>query len=271
MPTPVNTEIANQSKVDVVINSTSHTERHGQLGRRRRARHRRGQPVLRARGGRHLRGGGYWTDVKVKEKDLPSLVGTIGLPLSRRISRAPASRSARPPADTASCRSRSRTSRSRACRCGTSTSAGTRTTTARSRRRTWRRSPSPSSTATSRAAEARSGRCRRPGSNPRSATRASRSGSRSPSTRAARARAGAAVPAGRRRGQDREPRRGRLQPELRDAPELGQVRRLLLAPVADPRLQRREPGQPGPHHERAPLGRLPDAGRRVLRDAPVRR
>ena len=78
-----NSEIANQAKLDVVINSDAATTRTTPTyGRRRRER--RWTPVLQSRGRpeRSLLGGGQWTDVSVKERNLPSLFGSIGLPLS---------------------------------------------------------------------------------------------------------------------------------------------------------------------------------------------
>ncbi len=89
-----NTQIANQANVDVAINSTSYDDNtdysddyDGSAGTTL------GDPCY-----NHPKsppasdnispGGGQWTDVKVKERDLPSLFGGIGLPLSRNGARA---------------------------------------------------------------------------------------------------------------------------------------------------------------------------------------
>ena len=82
-----NTEIANQDNVDVVINSDSpsydddsdYTD--GLVGDR-------ADPCYQHAGDDISPAGGFWTDVKVKERDLPSLFGLIGLPLSRNPARA---------------------------------------------------------------------------------------------------------------------------------------------------------------------------------------
>ena len=87
MPTPVNTELANQSKVDVVINSTSHTNDTDNSDGGGALNTVAGSPCY-AHAADDISAAGYWTDVKVKEKDLPSLVGTIGLPLSQNLARA---------------------------------------------------------------------------------------------------------------------------------------------------------------------------------------
>ena len=79
--TPVNTETANQANLSVYINSTSYDAAMNDGG---------GpcfnhpadpnDPISPA--------GGYWTDVKVKERDLGSFFGSLGIPLSRNIARA---------------------------------------------------------------------------------------------------------------------------------------------------------------------------------------
>ena len=82
-----NTQIANQAKVDVAINSNSPTYNDntdytdGRVGDR-------GDPCYNHPGDAISPSGGYWTDVKVKERDLPSLFGAVGLPLSRNGARA---------------------------------------------------------------------------------------------------------------------------------------------------------------------------------------
>ena len=87
MPTPVNTELANQSKVDVVINSTSHTNDTDNSDGGGALNTVAGSPCY-SHAADDISAAGYWTDVKVKEKDLPSLVGSIGLPLSQNLARA---------------------------------------------------------------------------------------------------------------------------------------------------------------------------------------
>ena len=82
-----NTEIANQANLDVVINSsdpnytddTDYTDGGGSSAL--------GNPCALHRTGDDI-APGHWTDVRVKERDLPSLVGTIGLPLARNGARA---------------------------------------------------------------------------------------------------------------------------------------------------------------------------------------
>ena len=82
-----NSEIANQSNVDVVVNSgnadynddTDYTDG-GVLNV--------ASPCYDHAGDDISPGGGQWTDVRVKERDLPSLFGALGLPLSRNGARA---------------------------------------------------------------------------------------------------------------------------------------------------------------------------------------
>jgi hypothetical protein len=83
-----NTEIANQSKLDVMINSdnandytddTDFTD--GGVGNV-------ANPCFPHATGDDVSAPGYWTDVKVKERDLPSLFGGFGQLLSRNIARA---------------------------------------------------------------------------------------------------------------------------------------------------------------------------------------
>ena len=79
--TPVNTETASQANLNVWINSTSYDSATPDGG---------GpcfnhpadptDPISPA--------GGYWTDVKVKERDLASFFGSLGIPLTRNIARA---------------------------------------------------------------------------------------------------------------------------------------------------------------------------------------
>ncbi len=88
-----NTEIARQdpdqtkNKVDVVINSTSHTDDTDNSDGGGALNTVAGSPCY-AHAADDLYAAGYWTDDKVKERDLPSLVGAIGLPLSRNLARA---------------------------------------------------------------------------------------------------------------------------------------------------------------------------------------
>ena len=82
-----NSEIANQANVDVVVNSgnpdynddTDYTDG-GALNV--------ADPCFSHAGDDISPGGGQWTDVRVKERDLPSLFGALGLPLSRNGARA---------------------------------------------------------------------------------------------------------------------------------------------------------------------------------------
>jgi Putative Flp pilus-assembly TadE/G-like len=77
---PYNTEIANQANVNVVLNSTSYTAgTDGSDG---------GGPCFRHAGDEISPSGGYWMDVRVQERDLPSLFGPFGMPLSRNTARA---------------------------------------------------------------------------------------------------------------------------------------------------------------------------------------
>jgi Flp pilus assembly protein TadG len=83
-----NTEIANQSKLDVMVNSptsanytddTDYTD--GGVGNV-------ANPCFKHTLGDDLSAPGYWTDVQVKERDLPSLFGGFGRLLSRNVARA---------------------------------------------------------------------------------------------------------------------------------------------------------------------------------------
>jgi Putative Flp pilus-assembly TadE/G-like len=83
-----NTEIANQSKLDVIVNSptsanytddTDYTD--GGAGNV-------ANPCFKHTVGDDLSAPGYWTDVQVKERDLPSLFGGFGRLLSRNVARA---------------------------------------------------------------------------------------------------------------------------------------------------------------------------------------
>jgi Putative Flp pilus-assembly TadE/G-like len=85
-----NSEIANQSKLNVNINSTSYTDNTDYSDDGDGSPTNIGDPCY-----NHPQnqdpfspGGGQWTDVKVKERDLPSLFGSIGLPLSRNTAEA---------------------------------------------------------------------------------------------------------------------------------------------------------------------------------------
>ena len=83
-----NTEITNQANLDVVINSndpdytddTDYSDGGGSPPQ--------GNPCYLHPTGDDISAGGQWTDVRVKERDLPSLFGSIGLPLSRNGARA---------------------------------------------------------------------------------------------------------------------------------------------------------------------------------------
>jgi hypothetical protein len=85
-----NTEIATQSSVDVMINSdnsrnyannSDYTDADGGVGAIV------ANPCV-VHPADDISKAGHWTDVKVKERDLPSLFGGIGLPLPRNIARA---------------------------------------------------------------------------------------------------------------------------------------------------------------------------------------
>jgi hypothetical protein len=85
-----NTEIATQSNVDVMINSdttrnymnnSDYTDADGGVGAVV------ANPCY-VHPADDISKAGHWTDVKVKERDLPSLFGGIGLPLPRNIARA---------------------------------------------------------------------------------------------------------------------------------------------------------------------------------------
>ncbi len=87
-PSLRNTEVANQARLDVVINSndpnytddTDYTDGGGSPGF--------GTPCALHAIGDDISAPGHWTDVRVKERDLPSLFGGIGLPLARNMARA---------------------------------------------------------------------------------------------------------------------------------------------------------------------------------------
>ena len=85
----VNTQIANQSKLDVAVNSTSYDDNtdysddYDGLTTTNI-----GDPCYLHLTGDNISAPGYWTDVKVQEKDLPSLFGGVGLPLSKNGARA---------------------------------------------------------------------------------------------------------------------------------------------------------------------------------------
>ena len=77
---PMNTEIADQTKLDVLVNSNGYgAATDGSDG---------GDPCFDHAGDDVSPGGGQWTDVRVVERDLPSLFGVFGLPLSRNGARA---------------------------------------------------------------------------------------------------------------------------------------------------------------------------------------
>ena len=80
-----NNEIANQAQLDVMINSPDYTNDndYNDYGGTLKL----GNPCY-LHPGDDISAAGYWTDVKVKERDLPSLFGGFGLPLARNIARA---------------------------------------------------------------------------------------------------------------------------------------------------------------------------------------
>ena len=84
-----NSEIANQANLDVAINSTTYDDNtdysddyDGNPATRL------GNPCFKHTTGDDISAPGYWTDVKVKERDLPSLFGSVGLPLAKNGARA---------------------------------------------------------------------------------------------------------------------------------------------------------------------------------------
>ena len=94
LPTALyNASIANQSKLDVVVNSTTYTDDtdyNDDNGSTTPVNPALGDPCFaHAAGNDNISpGGGHWVDVRVKENDLPSLLGSIGLPLLRNTARA---------------------------------------------------------------------------------------------------------------------------------------------------------------------------------------
>lgn len=79
--TPANTETANQANVSVLVNSTSYDAASSDGG----------GPCFNHPADPNdpvSPNGGYWTDVKVKERDLNSFFGSLGIPLPRNIARA---------------------------------------------------------------------------------------------------------------------------------------------------------------------------------------
>ena len=183
---------------------------------------------------------GHWTDVRVKERDLPSLFGSVGLPLSRNGARArieirPAISGHQflPLAVPNNVITKVQvryydecTSRPDAARDARSRAAPTAT---RAPSRAW----------------ARSGASRTAGvGDPHPGVH--------PHAPDATARLRPGVPARRRRGADREPRRDRLQRQHVRAAPRDAVRRLLLTALADPHLERRQRRQPGADRRRPP-------------------
>ena len=91
LPTQLyNAEIANQTKLDVIINSDSSNNYTDDTDLTDGGAGNVATPCFNHTGDPEgiSPGGGQWTDVKVKERELPSLFGSIGLPLSRNIARA---------------------------------------------------------------------------------------------------------------------------------------------------------------------------------------
>jgi len=75
---PVNTETANQSNVEVFINSTSEDATISDGG----------GPCFKHAPDAISPAGGYWVDVRAKERNLNSFFGSIGIPLTRNLARA---------------------------------------------------------------------------------------------------------------------------------------------------------------------------------------
>jgi putative Flp pilus-assembly TadE/G-like protein len=89
VPAPLrNTEIANQGNLDVVVNSndpdynddTDYTDGGGTPPQ--------GNPCYLHTTGDDISSPGHWTDVRVKERNIPSLFGSVGLPIARNGARA---------------------------------------------------------------------------------------------------------------------------------------------------------------------------------------
>jgi hypothetical protein len=81
---PVNVEIADQAKLDVWINATGYdgpSYSDGGVGNV-------ADPCFDHPGDDVSPAGGYWTDVRVKERDFPSVFGQFGIPLLRNTARA---------------------------------------------------------------------------------------------------------------------------------------------------------------------------------------
>jgi Flp pilus assembly protein TadG len=81
-----NANIATQSKLDVVVNSTTYDDDtdYSDGGGSPPL----GNPCFVHSGDAISPGGGHWVDVRVKENDLPSLFGSVGIPLRRNVARA---------------------------------------------------------------------------------------------------------------------------------------------------------------------------------------
>ena len=255
-----NTEIANQGNLDVVVNSndpdytddTDYTDGGGSPPQ--------GNPCFLHTTGDDISAPGHWTDVRVKERDLPSLFGSVGLPLSRNGARArieirPAISGHRflPLAVPNNVITQVQVRYYDECRDPSHTERRSRRATSRrSRRRI--RAPSPGS---GRSGASRTAARRPPGF---SVTLPSYGG------------CGQAYLPDRRRGADREPaRRDQLQQLHVRAAARDAVRRLLLAALADPRLERRQPEQPGPDRRRSPDRRLRHRRTRTSARCPSRR
>ena len=230
--------------------------RHRLHGRRRHAAA--GNPCFMHTPGTTSPRGGHWTDVRVKERNLPSLFGSVGLPLSRNGARA---RDRDPPGDQRPPVPAARGPEQRdhegagalLRRVPQPSSLATQTS---------RRSPPPTRAASPRRAAARSGasRAARPAVGDRNLGR-----SASP-CRATAAAARPTCPSASRcgsRAATRSTSTHTCAQLARDA-----VRGLLPPALADPRLERRQRRLPGAARRRPPDRRLRHAPRRrVLRHA----
>ena len=207
--------------------------------------------------------GRHWTDVKVKERDLNSIFGGIGLPLSKNTARArieiqPGDQ--RPPVPAAGgpgqrhhegagpLLQRVRTGHRRSPDAGPRAAPGTPTRPASPRR-----------------AAARSGASER--RRPHGRRHEPSFGLDLPSYDAGVRR----LPAGRRRGAARQPRRHRPRHPSCAHAAGRTVRRLLPPALADPRLERRQRRLAAAAHERHLTGGCGGAGGRVLQHASGRR
>ena len=228
-----NTEITNQANLDVVINSndpdytddTDYTDGGGSPPQ--------GNPCYLHPTGDDISAGGHWTDVRVKERDLPSLFGSMGLPLSRNGARA-------------RIEIRPALSGHQFLPLAVPNNVITKVQV-----RYYDECTSPPTLlATRDLAELRDRHGRRLALGPpERRRRRPEPGDRAHAPQLRHLQPD--VQARRRRGADREPQRDRLHRQHVRAAPRNAVRRLLPPPLPDPHLERRRPGQPGADRRRA--------------------